>query len=55
MMPDYGLANEDELEMMAEVYDAYILSYIAQIILEVLRVVQWILEIIIRMQNKNSD
>ena len=55
MMRDYGLANEDELEMMAEVYDAYILSYIAQFILEVLRVVQWILEIIIRMQNKNSD
>ena len=55
MMRDYGLANEDELEMMAEVYDAYILSYIAQFILEVLRVVQWILEIVIKMQNKNSD
>ena len=55
MMRDYGLANEDELQMMAEVYDAYILSYIAQFILEVLRVVQWVLEIIIRMQSSKND
>lgn len=54
MMKDYGLANDEELEMMKKVYDAYILSYIAQFILEVLRVVQWVLEIIIRMQN-NKD
>jgi Zn-dependent membrane protease YugP len=55
MMRDYGLATEDELEMMARVYDAYILSYIAQFILEVLRVVQWVLEIIIKMQNSKGD
>lgn len=55
MMRDYGLANESELEMMAEVYDAYILSYIAQFILEVLRVVQWVLEIIIKIQTSKDD
>lgn len=55
MMRDYGLATGEELKMMKEVYDAYILSYIAQFILEVLRVVQWVLEIIINMQqNKDS-
>ena len=55
MMRDYGLATEDELDMMAEVYDAYILSYIAQFILEVLRVIQWILEIVIKAQNSKSE
>jgi Zn-dependent membrane protease YugP len=55
MMREYGLATEDELQMMAEVYDAYILSYIAQFILEVLRVVQWVLEIIIKMQTSKND
>ena len=55
MMRDSGLANEGELEMIEGVYDAYILSYIAQFILEVLRVIQWILEIAIKMQNKNGS
>ncbi len=55
MMREYGLATEDELEMMADVYDAYILSYIAQFILEVLRVVQWILEIVIKIQTSKDD
>ena len=40
--------------MMKEVFDAYILSYIAQFILELLRVVQWILEIVIKVQADNS-
>ena len=55
MMREYGLANEEELDMMAQVYDAYILSYIAQFILEVLRVVQWVLEIIIKMQSSKES
>lgn len=54
MMEETGLATGSELDMMKEVYDAYILSYIAQFILEVLRVVQWILEIVIKM-NQNKE
>ena len=55
MMEETGLATGEELDMMKEVYDAYILSYIAQFILEVLRAVQWILEIAIRANNKNGS
>ena len=50
MMRDYGLASGEELQMMKDVFDAYIMSYIAQFILEVLRVVQWVLEIAMRMK-----
>ena len=54
MMEESGLATGTELDMMKEVYDAYILSYIAQFILEVLRVVQWILEIAMKMNSNSS-
>ena len=50
MMEENGLATGEELEVIKRVYDAYILSYIARFILEVLRVVQWVLEIVIRVQ-----
>ncbi len=50
MMGEYGLASDEELQMMKEVFDAYILSYIAQFILQVLRVVQWVLEIAIKIK-----
>lgn len=54
LMREHQLANESELEIMKDVYDAYILSYIAQFILQVLRIVQWILEIVIKMQSSSS-
>ena len=54
MMEEYGLATGEELETMRRVYDAYILSYVAQFILELLRVLQWVLEIAIRLQKKND-
>ena len=50
MMEEYGLATGDELDTMRDVYQAYILNYIAEFILEVLRLVQWILEIIIKIK-----
>ena len=53
MMEEYGMATGEELETMRGVYDAYILSYIAQFILEILRVVQLVLEIVIKA--KKSD
>ena len=54
MMEQYKLADSSEMDMMKQVYDAYILSYIADFILEVLRVVQWILEIVIKIQGKKK-
>ncbi len=54
MIEKYGLANGEEMEAMREVYDAYILSYIAEFILEVLRVVQWVIEIAIKLQQKKD-
>ena len=54
MMEETGLATGQELAVMKEVFDAYILSYIAQFILELLRVIQWILEIVIKVQADNS-
>jgi len=53
MMEEYGMADGEELETMRGVYDAYILSYIAQFILEILRVIQLVLEIVIKA--KKSD
>ena len=53
MMREYGLANGEELQVMKGVYDAYILSYIAQFILEVLRIVQWILEVAIKLKKED--
>ena len=54
MMEEYGLAAGDELETIKDVYQAYILSYIAEFILEVLRIVQWIIEIIIKIKKEES-
>ena len=55
MMEKYDLSDKSEMDMMKQVYDAYILSYIADFILEVLRVVQWILEIVIKIQGKDKS
>jgi Predicted Zn-dependent protease len=45
MMEETGLANEEELPVMKKVFDTYIISYVCDFILEVLRIVQFILEI----------
>ena len=55
MIEESGLANGEELEMIKEVYDAYILQYIAEFILEVLRVVQWCLEIAMKLNENNKS
>lgn len=54
MMEEYGMADGEELETMRGVYDAYILSYIAQFILEILRVIQLVLEIVIKAKKSNN-
>ena len=54
MMEQYGLATGQELETIRGVYDAYIASYIAQFLLQVLRVVQWALEIAVKVQGKKD-
>ena len=54
MMEESGLTTGEELDMMKDVYDAYILSYIAEFILEILRVVQWILEIAMKTGSKKD-
>ena len=54
MMEETGLATGEELDIMKEVFDAYILSYIAQFILELLRVVQWVLEIAMKYNSSKN-
>ena len=53
MMRETGLANEEELAVMKKVYDTYIISYICDFILELLRIIQWVLEIVMKSQSKN--
>lgn len=53
MMKEYELANEEELPVMKKVFDTYIISYVCDFILEVLRIVQFILEIAIEINKKN--
>ena len=40
--------------MIEKVYEAYILQYIADFILEILRMIQWILEIAMSASKKND-
>lgn len=54
MMEEYGLANADELPVMKKVFDTYILSYICDFILELLRIVQFILEIAVDVKGSNK-
>lgn len=54
MLESYGLATGQELETIRGVYSAYIASYIAQFLLQVLRVVQWALEIVIKLRGKKE-
>lgn len=52
MMKEYELANEEELPVMKKVFDTYIISYVCDFILEVLRIIQFILEIAIKINKK---
>ncbi|MBR0416681.1 MAG: zinc metallopeptidase [Firmicutes bacterium] len=54
MMEDHGLATGEELETMRDVYKAYITSYICDFILELLRMIQWILEILMKAKGSKS-
>lgn len=54
MLREYGLATEDEIPVIEKVYEAYILQYIADFILEILRMIQWILEIAMSASKKND-
>ena len=54
MAKDYGLANEEELEIMRKVFSAYIMQYICQFILEVLRVIEWVLRVVIQFNSKKD-
>ena len=54
MMERFGLASGAELETMRGVYDAYIVAYVAQFLLQMLRMIQWALEIVIKLQQKEK-
>lgn len=54
MMERFGLASGAELETMRGVYDAYIVAYVAQFLLQMLRMIQWVLEIVIKLQQKEK-
>ena len=55
MIREYGLANESEMAVMKKVFDTYIISYICDFILEVLRVIQWVLEILIKVRGGSKS
>ena len=55
MLREYGLATEDEIPVIEKVYEAYILQYIADFILEILRMIQWILEIVMSASSKREN
>ena len=52
MMEEYELANAEELPVMKKVFDTYIISYVCDFILEVLRIIQFILEIAIEVKKE---
>ena len=53
LMEKHGLAHGEEIEVMRKVYETYITSYICDFILELLRIIQWILEIFIKAKSNN--
>ena len=54
MARDFDLATEEEIQVMEKVFQAYILQYICNFILEVLRVIQFVLEIVMSSNNKKD-
>ncbi len=54
LMERHGLATGDELDTMRDVYKAYITSYICDFILELLRIIQWVLEILMKAKGSKS-
>lgn len=54
MMAEYGLATGEELTVMKKVYDAYIISYICDFILTILRIILFILEILIKVRGSSK-
>ena len=47
--------DEEERKVIVKVFDAYIIAYICEFILAVLRLVQYILEIVMKFQIRNKD
>ena len=56
LIEETGILNEEETAIVKKIYSAYIMAYLADFIIAILRIVQIILEIIIKMQmNKNRN
>lgn len=54
MVEDYNLLNEEERFLLKKVFDAYMISYVCEFIVSVLRLVQLVLEIVMNIQISNS-
>ena len=54
MIRNSGLATEEEMVVMKKIFDTFIVSYICDFILELLRVVEWILEILIKARDSKN-
>ena len=52
MIKETGVLNEEEIVIVKKVFKAYIVSYICEFIVAVLRIVQIILEIVMNSQIK---
>ena len=55
MIEESGFCSEEERMQIKKVLDTYIIAYICEFIIEVLRMVQLILEIIMRVQSSKSS
>ena len=50
-----GVLNEEEKKVIKQVFDAYIIAYVCEFIVAVLRIVQMILEIVMKMQATKNN
>lgn len=55
LIRETGVLNEEEQRIIKKVFDAYIVAYVCEFIVALLRIVQLVLEIVINIQANNSE
>ncbi len=54
MIDETGILTQEEREIVKKIFSAYIISYVCEFIIAILRLIQLILEIIINIQSSNN-
>ncbi len=55
MLSETNILNEEELSQVKKVFDTYIIAYVCEFLVTVLRIVQIVLEIVMNSQIKNNN